>query len=79
LDGLALAPDREEGDALNVSENHIWLLARLAVHDHYNRHLRVGRQEVIWGLELNHVDRLEVARLTLALAEIKNPHWRWKP
>ena len=52
----------------------LWLLARLAVHDHYNRHLRVGRQEVIWGLELNHVDRLEVARLTLALAEARQQH-----
>lgn len=49
----------------------IWLLARLAVHHHYNRNLRVGRQEPIWGLALNGFDRLEVARLSLELAKLR--------
>jgi hypothetical protein len=59
---------------MNVSENGWWLLARLAVHHHYNRRLRVGFQDPLWGVELNAVDRLEVARLALALADARNPY-----
>jgi hypothetical protein len=56
-----------------VSENGWWLLARLAVHHHYNRSLARGRQEPLPSLALAHADLLEVARLTLALAEARNP------
>lgn len=48
-----------------------WLLARLAVHYHYNRVLRVNQQDPIWGAELNAADRLEVSRLALELAHAR--------
>ena len=48
-----------------------WLFARLAVHHHYNRGLAKKQQEPLWGIMLNAVDNLEVARLTLILAEAK--------
>jgi len=60
--------------ALAVSENGWWLLARLAVHHHYNRSLARLKPEPLPGLGLTHADKLEIARLTLALAEVKNPY-----
>jgi hypothetical protein len=62
--------------ALPVSENGWWLLARLAVHQHYNRTLARNRQEPLPGLALAHSDLLEVARLTLELAKAKT---RYRP
>lgn len=41
------------------------------MHHHYNRGLAKKQQEPLWGIMLNAVDNLEVARLTLILAEAK--------
>lgn len=54
-----------------MNENGFWLLARLAVHNEYNRGLARYKQEPLTGLALTHADNLEVARLTLALASAK--------
>lgn len=45
-----------------------WLLARLWLHDTYNRRLPKNLQEPLWGSALNSVDWLEVSRLELELS-----------
>lgn len=48
----------------------LWLLARLAVHHEYNRHLPKNRQAPLDGFELNGADHMEVMRLQLELAKL---------
>lgn len=53
------------------STNGVWLLARLAVHHHLRAKLAVRVQEPLPWMGLRRGDRLEVARLSLALAAAK--------